>query len=118
MNAKIMNARIVSGFFLCVCHKGKASRCKVKKKVQAVGVITVALWLAFFSCGLISHPIGHHTIKMSKSNQCPQFLDLYRKMPLNTVFYIAQAFSLQDYLSKQPGQFHTHYTGSVMENLK
>ena len=39
------------------------------EKPQGATVIILALWLAVLSCGLISHLIGHRTIKMSKSNQ-------------------------------------------------
>ena len=60
-----MNTGIIFGILLCCEEKSNQMQ---DGKPQGATVI-IALWLAVFSCGLISHLIGHRTIKMSKSNQ-------------------------------------------------
>ena len=51
-----MNTRVISGMLLC-----NPIRCKIAKP-QVVMVISFVA--CGFSCGLISHLIDHHTIKM------------------------------------------------------
>ena len=59
MNPKTENTNTISAMVLR--YEEKPIRSKMKH-------MQLSLRLAF-SCGLISHLIGHHTIKMSKSNQ-------------------------------------------------
>ena len=54
---------IISGMsFCCEEKRKKPIRCKMKKKIQAERVISLRFVFFLFSCGLISHLIGHHTI--------------------------------------------------------
>ena len=64
-NPKTVNTAIIFGMLLCCEVKG--NQMQDGKTARCNGFL--ALWLAVFSCGLISHLIGHCTIKMSKSNQ-------------------------------------------------
>lgn len=64
---KTVNTRITSGMLLCC--KEYANQVQDGKAARFNSNYSVALWLAVFPCGLISHLIGHHTFKMSKLNQ-------------------------------------------------
>ena len=53
---------IISGMLLCCEEKRKkAIQVQDEKKAQAERVISLRFVFFLFSCGLISHLIGHHT---------------------------------------------------------